>query len=217
MTHRFGISRKSDTTSSSQINNSTTRAQPKSADIDQFNAAMRAKTRQQEQQSESNTNGSTTRSSDHLTAQATTAGQLTQAHPALQSTVIQQHHPLHTTASLQQAPVTGGNVVALSLTLPGGSTTAIQQAVAVMHRIIQSHADNRTPKTWKLQLTLDDKTNITVNLGYHGKTDWSIGLLDEQSKQQTDSYDNPINHAHFIEELQAMLVHKHPTLRISAS
>lgn len=218
MTQRYGISRKNDSAiNNNQLNRPSGKTPPKTADIDKFNATMRAKSQRQQQPSDNCTQGKHTDQHDLSTAGLMTTNTAAHIRYIQNSSVIEQQQ-LTPGASIQPhlPGATGNGTVSLTMALPANTTAAVQQAATIIQRIIQSHTDNKLPKTWRLQLTLDGSTSMTVQLEYHGKTDWSIGLLDEQHHQQSEPDHNQAFTAGFIHELQTLMQQKNPTLKVSA-
>ncbi len=221
MTQRYGINRQSDytTTSSRQLNSQSAATAAKSADVERFNAAMRAK-EDINQQSKDNAGKSEVQQHCELSANETRVapGALTASNPVPVFSGTNFSAPVNPAPLNQPSGMssTGGSIT-LALTLPSGTTQAVQQATTIIHRIIQTNAGLKDSRTWNLQLSIDGIKQYTICVQYHGKTDWAIGLLDEKGSSTQQPFDDLTNEqSDFTRELRQQLQSRNPSLQISS-
>lgn len=222
MTHRSASTRQSSGTnsviSSRQLNQRAGAAAAKTADIEKFSAAMRAKedkTASAEGDPQNQSENSTDTFADQplLPALATlTTTQLAQLAPT--------PPPAGQSESATQAEAnssTTRGMTNLALTLQKNGGSPVEQTVTIVQRIIDSTQGSRETKAWKLELIFDGEDSLTLQLEFLGQTDWSIGLLDDErgggARMGGDIYDEQS----FNDELRGALLRKNPQLRLSFS
>lgn len=194
-----------------QTHNRTGKSAAKPTDIEKFNAALRAKSDAREQPAKN----------ESKQQQEITAGTIVPSSQILHSPVQTESVTSVLEHITSTAPAMPGGTslmpllgtgITLSATIPAGTTTAVQQAATIVQRILQNNTRSTQPKTWKLQLSIEGSPNITIQLEYHGKTDWAIGLLDEDTYS---GHDQTTESSCLADELQSLLILNNPSLYIS--
>jgi len=222
MTTRSGPSRQTNSTnatvSSRQLNNRSGAAAVKAADIEKFNAAMKAKedggkaSQESKRENLKQTEDTPVSQTMHAGAALASQGNLSAAHMSPNQT-------FENGISAESEAHAGGSrsAVSLSMAIQKHTTSPVEQAATIIQRIIDSTNRNREAKSWKLELLLDDDESLTIQLEYLGKTDWSIGLLDDNEGKGSGLDDGSLDEQGFVEELKITLNRKNPELRLSSA